>query len=142
MYNKNKGFTLVEMLVVIAIIAVLVAIIVPTAVGATKKASAAADAANLRSVLGEANAGFIIDDIEAVKAMIRSQNIKSKMYPDAEIVLGYIEPAVYDIFFKDTADGKTVYYNMNYFADFAQTGQGTVLTESDLTQYRLEKVNE
>ena len=50
---NKKGFTLVEMLVVIAIIAVLVAIIVPTAVGATKKASAATDAANLRSTMAQ-----------------------------------------------------------------------------------------
>ena len=129
MYNKNKGFTLVEMLVVIAIIAVLVAIIVPTAVGATKKASAAADAANLRSVLGEANAGFIIDDIEAVKAMIRSQNIKSKMYPDAKVVLGYKYPAVYDIFFV-VGDN---YYNLNYFSEFIENGNAEPLSiEGDL----------
>lgn len=47
--TSKKGFTLVEMLVVIAIIAVLVAIIIPTVSSATKKAKAATDAANLRS---------------------------------------------------------------------------------------------
>ena len=46
---NKKGFTLVEMLVVIAIIAVLVAIIVPTVSSSTGKAKAATDAANLRS---------------------------------------------------------------------------------------------
>ena len=46
---NKKGFTLVEMLVVIAIIAVLVAIIIPTVSSSTSKAKAATDAANLRS---------------------------------------------------------------------------------------------
>ena len=46
---NKKGFTLIEMLVVIAIIAVLVAIVVPTVSTATTKANAATNAANLRS---------------------------------------------------------------------------------------------
>lgn len=48
--KKSKGFTLIEMLVVIAIIAVLVSIIVPVVGNSTTKAKAAADAANLRSM--------------------------------------------------------------------------------------------
>lgn len=51
---NKKGFTLIEMLVVIAIIAILVAIIVPTVSSSTQKAKAATDAANLRSALAEA----------------------------------------------------------------------------------------
>jgi len=47
--TSKKGFTLIEMLVVIAIIAILVAIIVPTVTSSTSKAKAATDAANLRS---------------------------------------------------------------------------------------------
>ncbi len=46
---NKKGFTLIEMLVVIAIIAVLVAIIIPVVGNSTAKAEAATDAANLRS---------------------------------------------------------------------------------------------
>lgn len=51
-FNK-KGFTLIEMLVVIAIIAVLVSIIIPIVGNSTAKARAATDAANLRSVKAE-----------------------------------------------------------------------------------------
>jgi len=46
----KRGFSLIEMLVVIAIIAVLVAIITPAVNSYTTKANAAANAANLRSV--------------------------------------------------------------------------------------------
>ena len=53
MKMNKKGFTLIEMLVVIAIIAVLVAIVVPTVSSATTKANAATNAANLRSYAAE-----------------------------------------------------------------------------------------
>lgn len=50
---NKKGFTLIEMLVVIAIIAVLVSIIIPVVGNSTAKAAAATNAANLRSVLAQ-----------------------------------------------------------------------------------------
>ena len=49
MKMNKKGFTLIEMLVVIAIIAILVAIVIPVVGNSTAKAQAATDAANLRS---------------------------------------------------------------------------------------------
>lgn len=50
---NKKGFTLVEMLAVVAIIAVLVAIMIPVAGNAIEKAKAASNAANLRSLQTE-----------------------------------------------------------------------------------------
>lgn len=50
MKHNKKGFTLIEMLVVIAIIAVLVTIITPAISSYTTKANAATNAANLRSI--------------------------------------------------------------------------------------------
>lgn len=47
--SKNGGFTLVEMLIVIAIIAVLIAISIPVVTNELENAREAADAANLRS---------------------------------------------------------------------------------------------
>ncbi len=52
-FNK-KGFTLIEMLVVIAVIAILVSIVIPTVQGSTEKAAEAADAANIRAYIAEA----------------------------------------------------------------------------------------
>lgn len=59
MKMNKKGFTLIEMLVVIAIIAILVAIVIPTVSTSTKKAAYAADAANLRSTLAEAEIMYL-----------------------------------------------------------------------------------
>lgn len=64
MKTNKKGFTLIEMLVVIAIIAILVAIIVPTVTSATSKAKAATDAANLRSAMAEANIYVLSHDVD------------------------------------------------------------------------------
>ena len=50
---NKKGFTLIEMLVVIAIIAVLVAIVIPTVSNSTEKAREATDAANIRAIISE-----------------------------------------------------------------------------------------
>ena len=46
---NKKGFTLIEMLIVVAIIVVLAAISIPTFSGATNKAKKAADEANFRA---------------------------------------------------------------------------------------------
>lgn len=52
--TNKKGFTLMEMLIVVAIIAVLVAIAIPTFTGQIEKANQAADAANIRAAYAEA----------------------------------------------------------------------------------------
>ena len=62
--SKKKGFTLMEMMIVVAIIAIMIAIIIPTFTGALNKARATTDEANLRAyyatvvaknILGEGN---------------------------------------------------------------------------------------
>lgn len=47
--SKNGGFTLIEMLIVVAIIAILVAVSIPLVNGALDKARQATDDANLRA---------------------------------------------------------------------------------------------
>ena len=62
---NKKGFTLIEMLVVIAIIAILVAIIIPTVSNATEKAKESADAANIRSIAAEMQIKYLTADTPA-----------------------------------------------------------------------------
>ena len=52
--NNKKGFTLAELLIVVAIIAVLVAIAIPVFTDQLYKAQHATDVANMRSALAEA----------------------------------------------------------------------------------------
>ena len=73
---NKKGFTLIEMLVVIAIIAVLVSIIIPTVTSATTKAQAATTAANLRSVKAEIVTKLLTGEIKNVSEYVIDTDIK------------------------------------------------------------------
>lgn len=57
--RKNKGFTLAELLIVVAIIGVLVAISIPIFSSQLHKAKVATDWANLRSFYAEIQADYI-----------------------------------------------------------------------------------
>ena len=74
---NKKGFTLIEMLVVIAIIAVLVAIIVPTVSNSTMKAKGAADAANIRSMTAQAAIKYLEG---GESGTLPEDTFKSKVY--------------------------------------------------------------
>lgn len=60
--NNKKGFTLAELLIVVAIIAVLVAISIPIFSSQLEKAREATDLANVRSAYAELVAGYLEDD--------------------------------------------------------------------------------
>lgn len=118
MNRKNKGFTLIEMLVVIAIIAVLVSIVVPTVKQSTGKASAAADAANLRSIMGQLNATI------ATTGKMTADNAKDipapacQTFDSAKLLVVYQNPGFIDAYYLSGGN----YYGLNYFAAIAETG--------------------
>ena len=59
--NNNKGFTLAELLIVVAIIAVLVAISIPIFSSQLEKARDATSVANMRSAYAEAQVSFLTE---------------------------------------------------------------------------------
>ena len=63
--NNKKGFTLMEMLIVVAIIAILIAIAIPTFSSAMEKAREAADIANIRSAYAQAMADSLCNNADA-----------------------------------------------------------------------------
>ena len=71
MFKKlnKKGFTLAELLVVVAIIGVLVAISIPIFTSQLEKAREATDAANLRAAYAEVSADAILNDGTTTKTV-------------------------------------------------------------------------
>lgn len=63
--KNSKGFTLMEMLIVVAIIAILVAIAIPTFTSSLEKAREAADLANIRSAYAEAMVKYLDGSLTA-----------------------------------------------------------------------------
>ena len=59
--NNRKGFTLAELLIVVAIIGVLVAIAIPVFTAQLEKAREATDLANVRSAYAEMMASYLTD---------------------------------------------------------------------------------
>lgn len=59
--KKNGGFTLIEMLIVVAIIAILVAVSIPMVNASLKKAKDATDAANVRAAKAAAIAEYLLN---------------------------------------------------------------------------------
>ena len=62
MKKNNKGFTLAELLIVVAIIAVLVAIAIPTFTSQLEKSREGTDAANVRNMYAEVMTAIQLND--------------------------------------------------------------------------------
>lgn len=94
--SKKKGFTLMEMMIVVAIIAILMAIIIPTFTNAMNNAKAATDEANLRAYYAETMATCILEDrdpkdaelITGSQATITVAGVDYKLYGSVKMEKG------------------------------------------------------
>ena len=94
MKNNRKGFTLAELLIVVAIIAVLVAIAIPVFNGSLTKAKEATDVANLRAKYAE----------EQVKILTDNETVANAVSAMKGVTLNYSKNL------SDASDGKGVVY--------------------------------
>ena len=134
---NRKGFTLLEMLVVIAIIAILVGIIVPAVGNATAKAKAAADAATLRAILSEATvdmlygmpaggsdtSGYVTiknqGGLISIHATLHN-DLKCKSFPDATLYVSNDGDRIVVAFQRHATYVGDQYYTIEDFASAAQ----------------------
>ena len=87
-FRKNEGFTLVEMLIVVAIIAILIAVSIPLVSSALEKARDATDQANERGAKAEASLVYL--------GVTDATNTTGTFWYDAakgELVYGTSKPA-------------------------------------------------
>ena len=71
--RNQKGFTIMEMLIVVAIIAVLVAIAIPTFNSALTKSKEAADVANIRAAYAEMMMDYMMDNKQLTADQIKDK---------------------------------------------------------------------
>ena len=134
---NKRGFTLIEMMVVIAVIAVLVSIVIPTVFSATGKAQAAADAANLRSMLAEATTDYLNGQSETgtnygmVKLTVtttdtgKEYTFDCKAGPAAKSIKGENDAAVFATIVVDDNGSLTASYGtyeLKHFVYVAENG--------------------
>mgnify|MGYP004482118103 CR=1 FL=1 len=74
---NKKGFTLMEMLIVVAIIAILVAIAIPTFSNALNKAKVATDEANLRAYYADKMVDYMMSDAATPSLGVTAGDITS-----------------------------------------------------------------
>lgn len=101
----NKGFTLVEIIVVLAIVAILALILVPRLSGYTKLAKAKADEATARSIKTAVEAlvasevidgfggavEFDIDNEEGIVSSTLSDDVKTKLEAKLKELIGDVK---------------------------------------------------
>ena len=75
MKKNNKGFTLAELLIVVAIIAVLVAIAIPVFTNQLEKSREATDVANVRSAYAEVMTQYLEDGSAASMTVAARQKV-------------------------------------------------------------------
>ena len=100
-FKSKKGFTLAELLIVVAIIAVLVAIAVPLFVGALNNAETRVLDANKRAVRGAAVEEILMDKnndlLHNGDTDYKAWGVKATVNASGEIIYMNITPGTYDV---------------------------------------------
>lgn len=78
--NNKKGFTLAELLIVVAIIAVLVAIAIPIFTTQLEKSREATDAANIRDYYAEIATVLVTGELDATNTTVTLSGGKTATY--------------------------------------------------------------
>ena len=111
--SNKKGFTLVELVIVIAVVAILAGILIPTFSGVTKDAKDAAldtDAKTLYTQYAEEVGGAALDDDAKVYMVVDNEGTPVYYYVNGAKLLrpgkpGYVAPEAGDVTYDGTDVG-------------------------------------
>ena len=123
MKNKKKGFTLVELIVVLAILAILAALLVPALTGYIDKANSQKVVAECRQVVMAAQT----EASSTYATITDGSTVASKMTPDAVDKLAEIPTSgKYEIVVKNDGKVQSVKYtNSNWTINYSDGAYGT-----------------
>ena len=126
--KKSKGFTLAELLIVVAIIAVLVAISIPVFTSQLEKSRDAVTEANVRAAYAEAATKFLMDEGTSSNA------VTEKVIVKGEKSNGYFESTElpFDLTsgLKTTLDKSAGSVNVKFTWSINSKGESTKVTAS------------
>ncbi len=106
---NKKGFTLAELLIVVAIIAVLVAIAIPVFSAQLEKSRIATDKANVRSWYGEVVANYLSDDSYTVPSSYSGKALEADKGSATVTISGDMASGTYQVVYNNNSnDGLTL----------------------------------
>ena len=91
MKKNNKGFTLAELLIVVAIIAVLVAIAIPVFTTQLEKSREATDIANVRSAYAQVVANYITNADSGYSMEVTAKQTQSGWQGESGVLMTQID---------------------------------------------------
>ncbi len=131
MRGNKKGFTLAELLIVVAIIAVLVAVAIPVFTAQLNKAKYATDVANARAVYAELTADFVANGITTLQLTYNNGELFDKALFELDSGL----PCTVEVYDKDGNLQNT--YSFTGIADYLEIGfDGTESVAPGVAIYR------
>ncbi len=120
MKKNNKGFTLAELLIVVAIIAVLVAIAIPIFTTQLEKSREATDIANVRSAYAQMVANYITNADTSYSMDVTIKQTQPGWQGESGKLLTQIDGVEGSVAIPDFATGKS-----SYNVKVAASGTGT-----------------
>ena len=128
---NKKGFTLAELLIVVAIIAVLVAVAIPVFTAQLNKAKYATDVANARAVYAELTADYVANGITTLQLTYNNGELFDKALFELDSGL----PCTVEVYDKDGNLQNT--YSFTGIADYLEIGfDGTESVAPGVAIYR------
>ena len=121
--TSRKGFTIVELVIVIAVIAILAAVLIPTFVGLVNKANVAADTAlgrELNSAIAQSEKEVATFD-EALEALRDGGFIIANLNAKADGCYFVWESSTKQILYVDANDGFKVIYSNGSYKEIGET---------------------
>ena len=105
---NEKGFTLAELLIVVAVIAVLVAVAIPTFTNQLEKSRQAVDVSNLRSAYAAARLAEMDGSVDNVKFDVNERHLRVGVDDEDESNAGTNAEKMYTSFWYDPDSGKLI----------------------------------